>query len=244
MNPENEVIQPNPNVTIDSVPPKSLFRDIVGIVAAPGETFNRILKIGYWGGVFVLILITAGILQQIYHSELIDYTVQKLQERASQSEQNLQGAMDFYSKETITRPLYLFITLAGQIIYILIGAILYFFIGSIIFGGTARFKHVWIVECWAYIIELIGLIFKTPLILTKHTMEAGLNFGLIFSESLVGNKLNKLLSLVDIFGIWHLVVAGIGLAVLYKFSTGKGIAISFISWIIVIAVSGALVMIS
>jgi hypothetical protein len=244
MSRESETIQPIPMEESYGIPSKNLFRDIAGIIAAPRETFDRILKIGYWGGVFLCILIVAGILQQIYHPVLIDYNIEQMQERAAQSGQDLQGALGFFGNPAITRPLYLFTTLAGHAVFILISTILYFFIGSIIFGGTAKFKPVWIVACWAYVIEIIGLIIKTPLILIKHSMEAGLNFGLIFSEEMAGPKLHKLMGLIDIFGIWHLFVAGIGLAILYKFSAGKGIAISFIAWLIVIGVSGAFILIS
>jgi hypothetical protein len=244
MNQEQEMSRPILTESTDSTPSKGLVRDIIGIVSSPKEAFGRITKIGYWWGILIAILLVAGILHQIYHSELIDYTIRQMEEKASESGQNLQGVMDFYGNEAITRPMYSFFTLAGQVVFILIAAILYFFIGSVLFGGTAKFKQVWVVSCWAYIIEIIGLIFRTPLILIKHNMETGLNFGLIFTEGAVGPKLYKILSMIDIFGIWHFIVAGIGLAVIYKFSTTRGITISFISWLIVIAVSGALILIS
>ncbi len=113
-----------------------------------------------------------------------------------------------------------------------------FFIASVVFGGTAKFKQVWIVACWAYVIALLGILVKTPLILAKNSVEAGLNFGLIFSADMVGPKLNKFFNVIDIFGIWHFIIAGIGLAVLYKFSTKKGIGIAFIIWLLMTAVGG------
>jgi hypothetical protein len=161
-----------------------------------------------------------------------------MQESAAESGTPIpQQAIDAI-QSPIARVISFFGVAVSQAAFILISAVLYFFLASVIFGGTAKFKQVWVVSCWAYVIAMLGQIVKTPLILAKNNIEAGLGFGLLFTEEMVGPKLHKFFGVIDIFGIWHFIVAGIGLAVLYKFTTKKGIGIAFIIWLLLTAIGG------
>ena len=55
---------------------------------------------------------------------------------------------------------------------------------------------------------------------------------------MVGAKLHSFFGAFDIFGIWHFIVMGIGLAILYKFTVKKGISISFAIWLLMTLVGG------
>ena len=234
---ENPTIPGNSeSVQFEEKPQKNLIRDFFGIITDPTKAFKNILSAGYWVGIFIVILIVAAGLEQIYHAQVVKVAVDKIAEQAASSGQDMQTAIDFYENQAISRPLYMFFTIAGHFVMLLIGAILYFFLCSVIFGGTAKFKQVWIITVWASVIYLIDMIIKTPLILAKDSIHAGLNFGLLFSEEMVGAKLHNGFGALDIFGIWHFIVMGLGLAVLYKFSTKKGIGISFIVWLVMTAV--------
>jgi hypothetical protein len=81
------------------------------------------------------------------------------------------------------------------------------------------------------------MLIKTPLVLLKDDFRAGINLGMLFSPDSVGTKLYNALVSVDLFGIWHFIVAGIGLAILYKFSTKKGISIAFVVWLLMTLVT-------
>jgi hypothetical protein len=217
---------------------KNLIRDFFGVIFDPIKTFDKVLGIGYWVGIFLIILIVSGGLEQIYHNQVIELTTQKMLEKAGDNAPKLQGMMDFYNNPALARPAYFLGTVIMQVVFLLIGTVLYFFACSVIFGGTAKFKQVWIVSCWASIIILLQSIVKTPLILAKNSIEAGLNLGLIFSADMVGTKLHSFFNVIDIFYIWHFIVVGIGLAILYKFTIKKGIGISFAIWLLMTMVGG------
>jgi hypothetical protein len=234
---EEQVLNQNLQEASQAVPNKNLIRDIIGTIFDPVKTYKNVLGIGYWVGILIVILLVAAGLEQIYHSQVMALTIQKMQERAGENAGAMQGAMSFYQNEALTRIVFFGSTLIGQIIALLIGTVLYFFVASILFGGTAKFKQVWVVACWGYVIILVQMIIKTPLIMAKRNVEAGLNFGLIFTEQMVGSKLHSAFSAVDLFGIWHFIVVGLGLAVLYKFTNRKGIGIAFIVWLLLTAVS-------
>jgi len=217
---------------------KNLFRDFFGIIFDPGRTFLNIIRANYWVGIVLVVILVSGGLEQIYHNQLIDTTVARMIEKAGDNPGNVQQAVGFFQNQVLTRILFFLSTVFGQIVFILIWTVLCFFLCSIAFGGTAKFKNVWMICSWAYVIILVQMVVKTPLILATKSIEAGLNFGLIFSEQMVGTKLHNAISVLDLFGIWHFVVIGIGLAALYRFTTKKGIGIAFIVWLLSVIVSG------
>ncbi len=226
------------SVEIVEKPPKNFLRDFFGIIFDPTKAFKNIIPIGYWVLIFLVILLAECGLEQVYHSQVINLTLQKMQEQAGGNPAQMQAAMQFYQNPAITRPMYFVFTALGNALFLLIIAVLSFFACTVILGGTAKFKQVWVVTCWAYIIMLLAGIVKTPLILAKNSVQAGLNFGLIFTENMVGTKLHSFFGAFDIFGIWHFIVMGIGLAILYKFTVKKGVGISFVIWLLMTIVGG------
>ncbi len=226
------------SIEIGVKPPKNFLRDFFGIIFDPAKAYKNIIPIGYWVMIFFVILLVECGLEQVYHNQVISLTLQKMQEQAGENAAQMQAATQFYQNPAITRPMYFVFTAFGNALMLLIIAVLSFFACSVILGGTARFKLVWVVSCWAYIIMLVAGIVKTPLILAKNSVEAGLNFGLIFTENMVGAKLHKFFGAFDIFGIWHFIVMGIGLAILYKFTVKKGISISFVIWLVMTVAGG------
>ena len=223
---------------------KNLIRDFFGIILDPIKAFRNILAANYWVGILLVIIIVTAALEQIYHPVVVDMAVAKMSEKAGENTQAIQGILSFYINPAISRPAFFFFTAVSQVGYMLIWTVLAFFIGSVAFGGTAKFKGVWVVCCWAYAIILLQQIVKTPLILATKSVEAGLNLGVIFTENMVGASLHKAMAVIDLFGIWYFIVAGIGLAILYKFSTKKGIGISFIIWLLLTIVGIISVLIS
>ncbi len=171
---------------------------------------------------------------QLYVQQFSDYTIKSLQEKVDQggSAEGMQKAIEMYQNSAISRVFLTGGTIFGMGIWLLVVTLLYFFVSSIIFGGTAKFGGVWMITCWAAVISFIGVIVKAILMIIKNDFTAGINLGLILSEDIAGAKLHKAFATVDIFGIWHFIVIGIGLAILYKFTTKKGITISFIIWLL------------
>lgn len=234
------------SVPVAEAPPtgsKNLIRDFFGIIFDPVKTFHNVLAAKYWLGVVLIIVVIAAGLEIIYHPVMVEMSITKMMEKAGDNAQALSGGADFFRGPIYRVAMPMFYGII-QIIGILLWSALSFFLASVVFGGTAKFKDVWIVCSWSSVIMLLSQIVKTPLILATRNIEAGLNFGLIFSENLVGAKLHKMMAVIDLFGIWYFIVAGIGLAILYKFSTKKGIGISFIVWLLLTMVGIISVLIS
>lgn len=224
---------------INAQPPgsKNFIRDFFGVIFDPLKTFPRIISANYWVAIFLVIVLAATGLEIIYHPVLVDQSIAEMMKSAQGQENSM--AME-KGQDFLRGPIYRImmpVVIGGiQALGILIWAALGYFLASVLFGGVAKFKSVWVVSCWAFVITLLQLIVKTPLLLATKNIEAGLNLGLIFTESMVGSKLNKVMAVFDLFGIWFFIVFGIGLAVAYKFSTKKGIGISCIIWLVFTAI--------
>jgi len=226
---------------------KNFFRDFFGIIFDPRKAYDNIIKAKYWVVMLIVFLLVIGITEQFYHNVLIDFQVKEIQKSVQESDTpppGLDQQMQFFENEALTRPIYFGTTVLGQGVMLIIGALIVFFFCSVLAGGTAKFGGVWMIYVWSSVITIVDFIIKTPLMIFKNDMKAGLNLGLIFSESMVGSKMNSVLSSVDIFGIWHFIVLGIGVSVLYKFTVKKGITITFIIWLLFTIISAIVVYVS
>jgi hypothetical protein len=108
-------------------------------------------------------------------------------------------------------------------------------------GGDASFKQVFTVAVHVGPIGLLGQLFTVPLNYLRGTMSSSTNLGALTQSMLDDSSFTaKLLSMIDIFVIWQLVVLSIGLAVLYRRRT-QPIATSLFVLYAVIAVIVAFV---
>ena len=78
-------------------------------------------------------------------------------------------------------------------------------------------------------IYAIGNLLVVPLVLAKDSLAVGLNLGVLVAERGLQDPLFMLLSKVDLFFIWELIVVGIGLSVIYRLPRNKGLTLSVLS---------------
>jgi hypothetical protein len=108
--------------------------------------------------------------------------------------------------------------------------------GNFVFGGQARFLKLWGVTLLGGIIAQVGNLLKLPLMIAKDS--AYVSYGL--AALLPGKDFTSLtysfLYYLDGFAIWSLIVSGIGYAIVYKFSHGKGILMSFVVNMLIVIV--------
>ena len=83
-------------------------------------------------------------------------------------------------------------------------------------GGTATYKQVFTVVVHAGPIGLLSQLFTVPLNYFRGTMTSSTNLGVFLPMLPEQSFAARLLSMIDLFLIWQLVVLSIGLAVLYR----------------------------
>jgi Yip1 domain len=218
----------------------SLLSRFIGIITAPRATYESVVANPKWFGMLALVsvlmaLIVGGfLLTKVGQEAWLDAATAS----GPVSEQQYQGMEKM-------APFVGYITMA---FFLLVGPVFLAIISGILFavfnaalGGDASFKQVFTVAVHAGPIGLLGQLFTVPLNYLRGTMSSSTNLGVLAQSMLDDSSfVAKLLSMVDIFIIWQLLVLSIGLAVLYRRRT-QPIATSLFVLYAVIAVIVAFV---
>ena len=118
------------------------------------------------------------------------------------------------------------------IIVFLMAAILHLVMKML--GGKGKFRHARAVVAWTSLITTLGSLVKLPLMIAKDSMIVETGPSLLFKDLEPSDRLFKFLSSFDIFTIWAMVVTAVGVAVVYRVSTGKSWVAVAILWILLI----------
>jgi hypothetical protein len=144
-------------------------------------------------------------------------------------------------KAFMTNPIYLVASqgITGTIGYVILWAsaagVLYLF--DLAFGGQARFGSVLSMTVWASMIEALGRITLTVGTLAMgRSAQPGLSYlvptGDLSNLSPVTAALSEVLSKISIFGIWYIVLIGVGIVVCAKVTRAKGALIAVLYWLV------------
>jgi hypothetical protein len=128
---------------------------------------------------------------------------------------------------------------AGTLVYVVIVAAVLFFVFNVLMGGDSGFRRVFSVFCYSSLVAIPSMIVKFPLVMMKGNVNVQTSLGLLLSPEAKGSFLHSVLSSLDIFNLWQVILVSIGLGVMYKFSTKKAFTTVAILWIIwILAKSG------
>ncbi|RMF10526.1 MAG: hypothetical protein D6762_01330 [Candidatus Neomarinimicrobiota bacterium] len=119
-------------------------------------------------------------------------------------------------------------------------ALMALLIGNFIFGGNVRYGVLFGMTAWAYLINVIELIVKVPLMLKQWTVEVYTGLGLLgIGEP--GSFLGSFLGQIDLFSLWRIVLISIGMGILYRQTTTKYLVALLVLWLLQITVTSGLV---
>jgi hypothetical protein len=107
-------------------------------------------------------------------------------------------------------------------------------IGNFVFGGQTSFKKIFGVTILGNLIVAIGNLVKLPLMMAKDSIYVSLGVAALFPDKDFTSLFYSFsYYMLDLFAIWSLIVTGLGLAVIYRFATGRGITISIIASLLI-----------
>lgn len=122
------------------------------------------------------------------------------------------------------------------VFYLLI-TLIFWFIGNVLLGGKAKFKQVFSILSYSYLIIIVlETIVKIPLILSKQTLKIDMSPGILIDTAGMSETLSRFIGSFDIFHIWFLLVFGIGFSIIYGFSKLKSLVSVFIAWLLYVVV--------
>ncbi len=168
------------------------------------------------------------LLTNIVIEESKDKTVEQLEKRGMSEEQIDQAMVqaEKMQKYTIVPST----VIAGAIFTFILAAI-WLFVANVLAGGQAKYGQILGVYVYAGITGLLGFLIKLPLMLSQKTMNIHFSPATFMSEASNETFLYKLLAKFDLFGLWGMVVLGIGLAIVAGLKPKK-----VLPWVVILYV--------
>jgi len=214
---------------------------LTGIFTSPRQVFESIDRKPTWLVPFLVTCVVAIALQVLImdigmKDQLARYQAQDLPaEQMELIEQGMQGPMKY-----LGIPL---IPIGTLLVWAVIGGLLLLGSNSIL-GGNTTFKKMFSLTAWTSLIGIVGGILKSILIYMKGTTRGvTTSLATLLPTPEIGETpgiLYRLLSKLDLFTIWQLVLWVIGLSVINKFDNKKSSSLVIGLWIIWIVLSVAL----
>jgi len=128
----------------------------------------------------------------------------------------------------------------GGVLYLCGLSGIFLFFGNFILGGKTTFVSILSVVCYTSLIGSVNSLLLLPMILAKKTMYLSFSLAALLPTAATDTFRYQLLSKIDLFAIWQIIVAGIGLAVIYQFSTKKSITMVASVYLIYVIISLAI----
>lgn len=215
--------------------PSNPFSRMVGVLFSPGSTFAEIARKPDWV-VPALVIIAVFLVAAIVTIPRLDFETMS---RQAMEAKHISGAQ-------MEQGLRIGIAIAKGIQYsipiLLIGilavAALLYWLGVRLLGGEATYQQVFSVVLYGFMPVVVRQLVKIPIVLTKHDLDPRAAETVVRSSPafLVSFKsdpiLFTLLSRLDLFAIWSLILIVIGLAAASRLSKAKTAGVVIVLWIV------------
>lgn len=198
----------------------SVVGRILRVFYAPSETFEAVAEQRSAADWLVPTFIVAAVgffstylTSPIYVAEAME----QIREQTPAEQPNVEGTGDAIRiSGLIAAPVMAFVMLfIGAAIYLLVGKLL---------GGLLGYGHCLALVAYTSLIAIIQHIVKTPLVLANETMNVQIGLGMFLSEEARQSFGGHLLSLVDPFIVWMIVIAGLGLSIVGQIERSRAYA--------------------
>lgn len=258
---EEQHIVSQPAPATEEVKPMSFTEKIVNIFAAPGELFENVRLTGKtpsnWIIPVAIMIVVAIAMQQLIMSnpslldqtkamitkatnESFDKAIREGKMTPEQAEQQREQAANFTNP---TSGIAIAIRIAGTIItlpvMLFLISLVYWLLGKTAMHASAPYMKVVEVAGLTLLITAVESIVTTVMAIGMDSIHAAPNLALFVQNFDLTNKLHAALAKVNVFTIWSLVVASIGLSKLFQRDLPKVLVLVFALWVLwsVISVS-------
>ncbi len=205
---------------LETVPEKGLLARAMGVIFSPRETYAAIVahpKV--LGAMVAVIVLIAGINFAFLSTEVgqratLDQQITMMESFGVQLNDQALDRMEaglgnarYFAAVSIAVFVPLVVVLISAVMLVVFNAVL---------GGEATFKQVVAIQAHSGFIGVLQMLFVTPLNYMRETMASATSLAVFLPGVDSSSFLGMLLGGIDLFRIWGLVSAAIGLAVLYK----------------------------
>ncbi|MGD8375508.1 MAG: YIP1 family protein [Acidobacteriota bacterium] len=223
------------NGTATEAATKGFLARVIGVFLSPGETFEDVRRRPtILLPMITLMLLLAAIFWVITPASTADQLAAAAQSPRFQNlpEEQQEAQLAFANSPaariigTVVPPIFI-------LLFSLFFALIYWGAGHLL-GGEPTYKGMLSMILFiGFLNPCLQFLVKAPLIVSKNTVM-GVTFGpaMFLPDLQVTSMTYTALALLDIFNIWSTVVSGIGVAKVSKLSTGAGMAIAIVVFLI------------
>jgi len=207
------------------------MKKIIDLYFSPVETFKKLNEKPDWVIPVVLTLIVALIFTMIALPKvIIPEQSKRIMEMEQLTEEQKEAASAGLGgiKPYITTP----IAVTVSFFFIVFVKSWIFFMIFMLFGSRTIFKKVLAIVSYSFLINIPESILKTAMMLMKGSTRVYTSLALFASNLGFKSPLFGLLSRIDIFTIWNLILISIGFTVIYGIGKKKSFGVVFGCWIL------------
>ena len=216
----------------------SILSNVINAYTAPNKVFEAVKNFEWKKAITpLLILAILGVLSYWVLQDLItdvqyDTVVERIENNSripdDQKAETIEKMGEKMEGAQITSWVASFL---GGPVVVFFMALIALFVGNTFMGGSAKYAQLLNITAWAYMINILELIVKIPLMLNKWTLEIYTGLGVLgIGEK--GSFLNSLLAGIDIFAIWRIVLIAIGMGLIYNKKTKPYLVAMLVAWFV------------
>ena len=192
----------------------SVVDRILRVFYAPSETFEAVSEQRSAADWLVPTIIVAVVVFVGTYLIIPAQVAEMTQQMPAEQREGAQTAIKVSS--LIAAPVMTFVMLfISAAIYLLVGKLL---------GGLLGYGHCLAIVAYTSLISILQHIVKTPLVLAKETMDVQIGLGMFISEEAQKSFGGALLSSIDPFVVWMVVIAGLGLSIVGQVERSRAYA--------------------
>jgi len=225
---------------------KAILNNLYKIFLEPQDVFNDIKtsfnKMHIIMPLLVLVIlgiVTAVVLNDLFRDIQWDTIVERLEKqdipddiRAEQFEKIEQRIFEPTTGQIILGYVASAIT---NIIKVALMALIVLLIGNMVFGGTAKYGPVMAMTAYVYLINVLEMVVKIPLMLNKWSMDVYTGLG-VLGIGEPGTFIHNVFAGIDLFALWRIILLSIGMAIIFEKKQKPFLIALLVFWIALIMV--------
>jgi hypothetical protein len=213
---------------------------VLSIFFEPRKVFESLKIKPTWLIPFIIVVLLGMVYYYYAYPIIMSDQVARIQANEKIPDEQKQAIMEKMGGGEHPPAWQLGITPIGGLIYLVIASAILFFVFNVLLGGDSTFRRVFSVYCYSALVGIPATIVKLPLTLVKKSTDVQTSLAILLSPDAKGSFLYNILSSIDIFVIWQVILISIGLAVVYKFTPKKSYTTVFVLWIVYVFLKSGL----
>lgn len=229
---------------------KATLANIYRIYLEPQEVFNEIKS--SFNRMYVIMPLVALILLGIISAVLLGELIAEIQYNAVverlegqdipedvRTEQLARIEQRLFEPTPVQSVIGYTLSAVSNVIKVALMALAVLLLGNMVFGGTARYGMIFSATAYVYMINILEMAVKIPLMLNKWSMEVYTGLG-VLGIGEPGTFLHNVFAGFDLFGLWRIVLLSIGMAVIYEKKPKPFLIALLVLWLILILIGSGL----